>query len=225
VVDGSVKEPEPRNRMREIFKSGSVGGAPGNRCFYLEADADPPPLMRNRFKTMYDTKKYLGVDLKQPYKLMPHNPIWKEIFQNEATKINEKISTWVVDIQHFGSTAVPGLMSKPIIDIIIGIENLNDWVYIKEPIEDLGYIYDKNAHAPHPVFFKPEIREFHLHINQINSLEWDRNIGFRDLLISDSNMRKEYEQVKFKASLAYPNDYTVLKRPIIHEMLQRIATT
>jgi len=38
VVEGLVKEPEPRNRMREIFKSGSVGGAPGNRCFYLEAE-------------------------------------------------------------------------------------------------------------------------------------------------------------------------------------------
>jgi GrpB-like predicted nucleotidyltransferase (UPF0157 family) len=177
------------------------------------------------FKTMYETKRYLGVDLKQPFKLLPHNPVWIKIFQYEATRINDKISAYVVDIQHFGSTAVQGLMAKPIIDIIIGIENLSDWVHIKEPIEDLGYTYDKNAHAPHPVFFKPEIREFHLHINQINSIEWRKNLGFRDLLISDSNVRKEYEQVKLKAVSAYPNDYTVFKKPFINEMLQRILKT
>jgi GrpB-like predicted nucleotidyltransferase (UPF0157 family) len=171
---------------------------------------------------MYDTKKYLGVDIKKQFKLMPHNPIWKEIYQKEATRINDKISTYIVDIQHFGSTAVPGLMAKPLIDIIIGIENLSDWINIKEPIEELGYTYDKNAPAPHPVFFKPEIREFHLHINQIKSIEWQRNLGFRDLLISDSNVRKEYEQVKLKAVSAYPNNYTVFKNPFISEMLQRI---
>jgi len=50
VVDGLVKEPEPRNRMREIFKSGSVGGAPGNRCFYLEADAKSRAADLRRYK-------------------------------------------------------------------------------------------------------------------------------------------------------------------------------
>ncbi len=149
---------------------------------------------------MYDTKEYLGIDLNGPIKLVPHNPVWIKIFQHEATQINEKISTWVVDIQHFGSTAVPGLMAKPIIDIIIGIENLSDWVHIKEPIEDLGYIYDKNAPAPHPVFFKPDTREFHLHLEQVNSLTWRLDVGFRDLLIYDSDVRKEYEQVKLKGA-------------------------
>ena len=184
-----------------------------------------PVTLNVKCRKMYDTKKYLGVDLKQQFKLMPHNPIWTEIFQDEATKIKGKISTWIIDIQHFGSTAVPGLMAKPLIDIIIGIESFSDWIYIKGPIEDLGYIRDKYAQPHHPVFYKPEIREFHLHINEINSPEWQRNIGFRDLLISDSNVRKEYEKVKLKAIQAYPDNYTMIKNPFISKILQRIITT
>jgi len=78
--------------------------------------------------------------------LEPYNPDWIKLFEDEKEKLQKilDINSSVIHIEHIGSTAIPGIYAKPIIDILIGVNDINNNSYIKN-IENLGYQY-------HPIF-------------------------------------------------------------------------
>ena len=113
------------------------------------------------------------------------------------------IGNKVVAVEHIGSTAVPGLGAKPIIDIMVGLCRLSDAEDCIEPLRRIGYEYvpELEAEIPERRYFHkgpsnvPE-KHYHLHMAEINSDFWNVQILFRDYLRTHSDSAQEYFELK-----------------------------
>jgi GrpB-like predicted nucleotidyltransferase (UPF0157 family) len=85
--------------------------------------------------------------------IIEHNPDWANMFEREAESIRTALGNLTVEIQHIGSTAVPGLAAKPVIDIMVGLHNLSDGESTIQPLENLGYVYWAENPNPEKMFF------------------------------------------------------------------------
>lgn len=109
------------------------------------------------------------------------------------------IGAYVVDIQHVGSTAIPGLVAKPIIDIAVALRQLEDVEKCIEPLERLGYEYKGDEGHPGSFFFAkgdPSRRTYYLHMVEWNSESWRSYIRFRDCLRQHKEVAEEYAKLK-----------------------------
>jgi GrpB-like predicted nucleotidyltransferase (UPF0157 family) len=154
--------------------------------------------------------------------LADYDPEWPAEFAVERERIAHAISDLVEGIEHYGSTAVPGLRAKPIIDILVGVTQLDDWQSCRAPLEALGYDYAANAGVPgHPIFGrgKDATGRTHLvHVVTFNGYEWRSNLAFRDALRRDEKLRLTYLAEKQRAVDAAPEGrarYNELKRAFI----------
>jgi GrpB-like predicted nucleotidyltransferase (UPF0157 family) len=152
------------------------------------------------------TKEELGQLF--PIEIVPYNPGWKATFDIEKNILLSTLSqTIILRIEHFGSTAVPGLSAKTIIDILIEIPPLTD--KLKEKIIEImktiayDFIWRKDDVVPYMMFAKGYTLEgikgqaFHIHIADKTHSLWDR-VYFRDYLIQHPENAKEYEKLKFR---------------------------
>jgi len=164
-----------------------------------------------------------------PIILTEPDPAWPAIYRDEAGRIREKLPAgYLADIQHIGSTAVPGLISKPTIDILVEVHEDTVSETIITCLTALGYIYIPKAEnpPPHMLFVKGYTAQgfrgqaFHLHVRYPG--DWDEPL-FRDYLKAHPESRKAYEQLKFKLSVTYQNDrdgYTEAKTDFIQNIMQ-----
>jgi len=140
--------------------------------------------------------------------LVDYDPEWPFLFEKERDRLQSVLLSIPRGIEHYGSTAVPGLQAKPIIDILIGILPLNDWVRCKQPLESLGYDYAEHAGVPeHYIFGRGRDlneRTHLVHIVEFNGLSWQFNLAFRDALRANRNLREEYLIAKLAASTLAP---------------------
>ncbi len=138
------------------------------------------------------------------------------------------IGDYVVDIQHIGSTSVPGLGAKPVIDIMIGVRSLADAdAYCIEPIVGLGYEYVKafEVELPFRRYFRKDnadgVRTHQIHLVEITSEWWERHLIFRDYLRTHPEASEAYERLKRELA-AQPfettNDYADAKTEFITAM-------
>lgn len=160
----------------------------------------------------------------------PYNFAWPKLAEAEINVI-KRISNGLpfVSIEHIGSTAVPELSSKPIIDIFItltSIEEADPWI---KSLETLGYIFwEENPDKSHLRFFKgmPPFgmkRTHHVHISATTNETIDQRILFRNILRENSNIRLEYEALKLKLAQLHGSDreiYTHLKGEFIEKVLR-----
>ena len=128
-------------------------------------------------------------------------------------------------IEHVGSTAIEGLSSKPIIDIAIGVDNLDSITKYLILLED-NYTIKKNLEKNEILLIKEnEIETFYIiHVLPINSERYNNLIKFRDILKNNSNIVKQYEELKIKLANKYKNDramYTKSKNDFINEVLKK----
>lgn len=141
----------------------------------------------------------------------PYNPEWEVKFEKEAQLLLDTINEDLVRIEHIGSTSIKGLGAKPIIDIMIGI---NDFNYADDHIsgiEKLNYQYISKYEdiMPQRRFFIKESagkRTHHIHMVQYASSFWKRHLFFRDHLRTNKNDRDAYEQLKRELSRKEWND-------------------
>lgn len=160
--------------------------------------------------------------------LANYNPDWINIFTHERVLIQDIIGNWILDIQHIGSTSIPDMAAKPIIDIAIGVENFDEAHICIVPLEKLGYIYKGENGIPRRHFFTKtsnDITTFHLHMNEINSQDWRSQIFFRDYLTSDIMKAQQYRELKEKLAELYLNDrdaYLKGKDSFIEDILKKI---
>lgn len=132
-------------------------------------------------------------------KLVPYSPEWKRLFAEEERLLRASIEAYVVDIQHVGSTAVPGLEAKPIIDIAVGLRRLADVEKCIEPLQHLGYECKGDEGYPGRFFFAkgdPSRRTHYLHLVEWNSEAWRCYIRFRDYLRQHKEVAEEYARLK-----------------------------
>lgn len=145
--------------------------------------------------------------------LQPHQKCWLTQFNDEKQQIKHALDQQVLAIEHIGSTAVPTISAKPIIDIMVGVHSLtaiNDAQINK--IIALGYqyipTYEKNL--PHRRFFQKRSKQdscgYHIHLVNYHSAWWQRHILFRDFLRAYPTTAKKYEALKIELAQALNNN-------------------
>lgn len=133
------------------------------------------------------------------FDLTPYDPNWPAMFAAEAIRLRRALGPVAVRIDHHGSTAVPGLAAKPVIDIQISVATLHRFESFGTPLETLGYV-----HVPHPddtfcpFFHRPAEwpHTHHVHVVEAGGEEERRTLTFRDYLRQNRDAAHEYEQLK-----------------------------
>ena len=156
--------------------------------------------------------------------LVPYSPQWETLFQEERNRLTALLGQDVLDIQHIGSTAIAGMVAKPIIDIAIAVITFEAGVQCVERIESLGYIYRGEHGIPgRHYFIKGNPRTHHLHMVEIDSDDWRDNLLFRDYLHSHPDTAERYAALKQELAAKYATDrraYTESEAPFIQEALR-----
>jgi len=140
-------------------------------------------------------------------KLWPHNKKWKSLFGRERKILEKKLGDLVVDIQHIGSTAIQDVMAKPIIDMAIAVDNIENIDKCKKLLKEIGCGYRGDAGRDGGHLFvkcsEPGIRTHHLHFVHINDKQWKSYINFRDHLNTNRKLAHEYSILKKELKKRY----------------------
>jgi GrpB-like predicted nucleotidyltransferase (UPF0157 family) len=138
--------------------------------------------------------------------LVRYDPEWPQIFEAEADRLRGALDSCVTSVDHVGSTAVPGLVAKAIIDIQVSVDKLEPPERFVKPLQDLGYAYVPDPRFPtYPFFRYPAegARQFHLHVALANSPEEKEHVDFRDRLRADEGMANLYVELKRNLARRY----------------------
>jgi GrpB-like predicted nucleotidyltransferase (UPF0157 family) len=124
---------------------------------------------------------------------------WPKKYELEAEKIKAVLGDDVKDIQHIGSTSIPGVISKPLIDIGILVYSIDDIDSFVKKLEPLGYSYKPDMSSVERIFLRKGVPvEYHLSIACPKHTFWNRQMSFRDYLRKHSELVEEYNQLKLK---------------------------
>ena len=171
-------------------------------------------------------KKVIGLQRKK-VKLLPYNPAWKKLYKKEEKFLRSVIGKQVLDIQHVGSTSIPGVKAKPIIDIAIGVKNLKSGKKCIKPLEKLGYEHKGGAGIKGRHFFakgSEKNRTHYVHIVKLNGRFWKNCILFRDYLQKHKRTIKKYNELKEKLAKKYKDNrkkYTAQKHSFIQGIIKK----
>lgn len=160
-----------------------------------------------------------------PITLSPHNPEWMTWADNEMQSLSELLTNYTPVINHIGSTAIPCIMAKPIVDILIEISSDCDWHEAKNLLENAGYICMSESKGRMsfnkgytPTGYAEKV--FHIHIHSLGDND---EIRFRDSLRNNPILAKEYEVLKMSLLPKYRNNrdgYTEAKSDFIKAILK-----
>ena len=119
---------------------------------------------QEKFPSGYDSQK-------DKIEIVDYDPAWPDLFLKEKDLLNKVLTSFPgLSVDHYGSTAVPGLAAKPIIDIMIRVESRDCWPNLIKPLESLGYIHQDDNHQKNEMFFVKgmppygEKRTHHVHV-------------------------------------------------------------
>jgi GrpB-like predicted nucleotidyltransferase (UPF0157 family) len=158
-------------------------------------------------------------------RISPHDLAWPDSFERERAAIEGAIGPWAVGgIHHVGSTAVPGLAAKPIVDILVGVEDLESSRACFEPLAALEYLYAPYRSEEMHWFCKPhpERRTHHLHLAPADGRRYADELAFRDRLRGDVAVADAYAALKRDLAARFPDDreaYTDGKSEFIRKVL------
>jgi GrpB-like predicted nucleotidyltransferase (UPF0157 family) len=164
--------------------------------------------------------------------VVPYDPRWPELFAEERRLLERILGPWLAGgVHHIGSTAVPGLAAKPLIDIIAGVRDLQESRAADERLEQAGYVY--TPHRPHEAhhFAKPSAswreRTHNLHLTEVGSALWRERLTFRDALRADPVLAAGYAALKQRlaAQCADGADYASGKRAFVEQVLVSAGVT
>jgi GrpB-like predicted nucleotidyltransferase (UPF0157 family) len=148
--------------------------------------------------------------------VVPYEPAWPRMFEEEKRHLQNCLPQELIwRVEHFGSTAIPGLAAKPIVDVLVEVGSLEETrARIAPVLEAQGYDYFWRAtHGEDgPPFYawfikrnSAGVRTHHIHMVESDFEYWDRLL-FRDYLIDHPHTAKEYETLKLALARDYPND-------------------
>ena len=154
--------------------------------------------------------------------IVPYDTAWPARFRRERERIELALGSSAGTIEHIGSTSVEGLAAKPIVDIIVTVEDLEDDAALRVPLEGAGYVL-RVLEPDHRMFRTPE-RDVHVHVFAEASDEVDRHLVFRDRLRSDATDREAYEALKRELATrkwSDMNHYANAKSDLIGQITDR----
>ncbi|MBS4175615.1 GrpB family protein [Bacillus sp. FJAT-49736] len=140
--------------------------------------------------------------------VVPYNLNWPKLFEEEAQSIRNVMKNIIVNIHHIGSTSIPGMAAKPIIDIMIEVESIEKVDSYNQEMIQLGYDPQGENGIPNRRYFSKggDNRTHHVHIFQTGNPEVERHLLFRDYLIVHPEEAKSYSNLKKSLSLQFPFD-------------------
>lgn len=158
--------------------------------------------------------------------LVDHDPRWAEAFGAERERLVAALAGVACAIEHIGSTSVPGLVAKPILDIGVGLDDGEAPESTIEPLRGIGYIHrgDAGSEGGH-IFVRessPLVRTHHVHVVARRDPQWERYLAFRDHLRRSAASRAAYAREKLLLAGLYAGDrksYTKSKDAICQRII------
>ena len=168
-----------------------------------------------------------------PIVIVDYDESWPDAFVVAAAELRVALEPWIVEVEHVGSTAVPGLAVKPVIDIQVGVKTLRATPEIVAAIGALGYEYvsEFERELPNRRYFR-RLSATGVRTHQIHLVErsdhgwWDRHILFRDWLRAHAIDRNRYAELKRALAVEYRNDragYTDAKSAFIAGIVEQAS--
>lgn len=165
-------------------------------------------------------------------KLVPSNGLWPERFAAEASRLRSALGAVAMAIEHVGSTAVPGLDGKPVIDIAIAVANEADADACVGPMQALGYEY-RGPYGDDPrrrYYVRDDDageRLVHVHLYVLPARSWQEKLAFRDALRADPSLAAAYAAEKYRVAESVGWDkgaYSVAKGPFVQRVLAGLGS-
>jgi GrpB-like predicted nucleotidyltransferase (UPF0157 family) len=157
-----------------------------------------------------------------------YDPDWPTRYEAERARLVADFAGRVIALEHGGSTAIPGLDSKPVIDIAMGLDSMGTADALLEPLVAVGWDTSPafNATMPDRRFLRrcgPDgERTHHLHLVVYEGEQWHRLVDFRDRLCADPNLVRQYQALKYQLAEQYRDDreaYTDAKTEFIDRVI------
>lgn len=181
-----------------------------------------------------DLERRIARAVQEDVAVVPYDPQWPALFQEEKERLRSCLPAELMGrIEHFGSTAVPGLAAKPIVDMLVEVTSLEEVKQRVVPIlESKGYDYfwrptwGDDVPPWYAWFIRRNadgVRTHHIHMVESHFEHWDRLL-FRDYLIRHPAVALEYQTLKMQLATAYPNDrvaYTKGKTEFITRVTEK----
>ena len=165
--------------------------------------------------------------------LAEYDPVWPRRFEAEAARIRGAIGELVEAVEHIGSTSVPGLLAKPVLDIAIAVARETDADACIAPLGSLGYEY-RGPYGDDPrrryyVRDDEQGRRFaHIHLYILPADAWDAKLAFRDALRADPSLAAAYMEEKRRVAETVAWDkaaYSIAKGQFVERVLQTLRET
>jgi GrpB-like predicted nucleotidyltransferase (UPF0157 family) len=163
-------------------------------------------------------------------RVVPYDPDWRTSFQAERDLLRNALGSKVLEIRHIGSTAIPGMPSKPIIDILAAVRRLTDVTDLVDALVRLGYEDKGDGNVVGRRYFvkgTEAARTHHLNFYEMNSSGWATHIFFCEYLKSHKEVAKEYAELKDKLAKEFPTDrasYANGKEQFVAAVVERAAS-
>ena len=164
--------------------------------------------------------------------VLPYDAAWRLDFETIRDELSEALGGLALRIEHVGSTSVPGLSAKPIIDIDVVIRDYEVFDDVVAALGSIGYRHEGNLGIVGREAFKYDgkehLRNHHLYVCTEDSPELRRHLTFRDYLRADAEAVREYSRIKEEAAALYPYDidgYIAHKSPLIERIYAEIGLT
>jgi GrpB-like predicted nucleotidyltransferase (UPF0157 family) len=159
--------------------------------------------------------------------LNEYNPEWENKFDYEKNQIIDAVGNEIAAVEHIGSTSIKGLKAKPIIDIMVGVDDLLSISTLIAPLSKIEFEYVPKPELTDRRFFRKGLwgkGTCHLHICEFESTEWIEKLLFRDYLRKHPKAAEEYASLKSKLAAEYKYDrpaYTQQKEPFIKDIIEK----
>jgi GrpB-like predicted nucleotidyltransferase (UPF0157 family) len=160
----------------------------------------------------------------------PHNPLWTEMFRTESDMVCQALGPNAVAIHHIGSTSIPGIFAKPIIDMLVEAADINAIDGRNAAMEAIGYEVMGECGLPGRRYFRKDnaegIRTHHVHTFATRTHDIERHLAFRDFMRAHPALAEQYSDLKRKLARAHPDSielYMDGKDGFIKDMERRAA--
>lgn len=167
-----------------------------------------------------DLNTMAGPSAADPIRIVRYDPSWPVLFRQIAAPMREALGPVSLRIDHIGSTAVPGLAAKPVIDIQISVASFDPITAFRDPLERLGYVFRAENPERTKRYFResPGTRRTHIHVRVKGSWNEQFALLFRDYVRTHREAAERYATLKADLARQFPHDqeaYTNAKGPFI----------
>lgn len=164
--------------------------------------------------------------MSSPVRIVDYDRDWVAVFAELGATLREALGDVAVRIDHIGSTAVPGLAAKPVIDVQVSVRSLEPIDGFREPLRRLGFVHRADNPERTKRYFRepPGQRRVHIHVRQLGSFSQQFPLLFRDYLRSHPSAAVEYADVKRRCAAQFRHDrqgYVEAKNSFVWELIRR----